>query len=273
MNAPSAPDAPATDSTPVPATSLAGSHRAVAWVYEGVWGVLTRWFRVPAHAPTLPTAPGQAALAMRPANGYLDYLRLGFFLLAGLKALGVLAGCAALNFALPGYGLLITVPVLITAAVVIACWWVGLHLKFDTQWYVLTDRSMRIRRGIWIIHEATITFENVQDITVLQGPVQRFFGIADVLVQTAGGGTPGKGQGGQVSPHAGFLQGLADAHRIKDLIAAKVRASRSAGLGDEHVREHRPAPAGAGLSEAHVRVLREILAEIRATRAGERVSG
>ena len=38
------------------------------------------------------------------------------------------------------------------------------------------------------MHETTISFENVQNVEVRQGPLQRYFGIADVVVQTAGGG-------------------------------------------------------------------------------------
>ena len=58
--------------------------------------------------------------------------------------------------------------------------YVGIHLRYDTTWYVLTDRSLRIRRGILTIHETTISFENVQNVEVRQGPLQRYFGIADV---------------------------------------------------------------------------------------------
>ena len=71
----------------------------------------------------------------------------------------------------------------------------ALHLRFDTTWYVMTERSLRIRRGIWVIREMTITFENVQNVKVQQGPLQRFFGISSLVVETAGGGSaePGKG--------------------------------------------------------------------------------
>src|SRR5262252_829179 len=43
--------------------------------------------------------------------------------------------------------------------------YVAIHLRYDTTWYVLTHRSLRIRRGIWVIHETTITFENVQNVS------------------------------------------------------------------------------------------------------------
>ena len=47
--------------------------------------------------------------------------------------------------------------------------YVGIHLRYDTTWYVLTDRSLRIRRGIMTIHETTISFENVQNVEVRRG--------------------------------------------------------------------------------------------------------
>ena len=81
--------------------------------------------------------------------------------------------------------------------------YVAIHLRYDTTWYVLTDRSLRIRRGIWIIHETTISFENVQNVEVRQGPLQRYFGIADVIVQTAGGGARhSKGEAWRVARRA-----------------------------------------------------------------------
>jgi uncharacterized membrane protein YdbT with pleckstrin-like domain len=141
--------------------------------------------------------------------------------------------------------------------------YVGIHLRYDTTWYVLTDRSLRIRRGILTIHETTISFENVQNVEVRQGPLQRFFGIADVIVQTAGGGAAhghGKGQAGaSLGAHVGILQGLEDAETVRNQILASVERTRSAGLGDEqpmHVRP--PAVAASGVSERHLIVLREI---------------
>jgi hypothetical protein len=118
----------------------------------------------------------------------------------------------------------------------------------------MTDRSLRIRRGIWVIHETTITYENIQNVSVNQGPLQRYFGIADVLVQTAGGGgaqqQPGQPAGGA---HSGLIEGIRDAPRIRDLLASRMRRSRTAGLGDEpHDHE------SAGFTPRQVALLREI---------------
>ena len=136
---------------------------------------------------------------------------------------------------------------------------------------MLTDRSLRIRRGILNIHETTISFENVQNVEVRQGPLQRFFGIADVIVQTAGGGASrshGKGDAsGTFGAHVGVLEGIDDAGAIRNQILAAVDRTRQAGLGDEHPHPTAPtSPAVGGhasLSPRHVAVLREIRDSVR----------
>jgi Bacterial PH domain len=135
--------------------------------------------------------------------------------------------------------------------------YIAIHLQFDTTWYVMTGRSLRIRRGIWTIHETTITFENVQNVEVNQGPVQRLFGIADVRVDTAGGGGRPAGHDGQaaMNTHRGLIEGVSNAPQIRDLILSRLRRSRFAGLGDEHPASD---DASSHWSPAHIAVLREI---------------
>ena len=58
------------------------------------------------------------------------------------------------------------------------------RLDYEMRWYVVTDRSLRIRTGVWNVREATLTFANIQQITVLQGPLQRLLGIYDLEVTT-----------------------------------------------------------------------------------------
>jgi uncharacterized membrane protein YdbT with pleckstrin-like domain len=115
---------------------------------------------------------------------------------------------------------------------------------------VLSDRALRIRRGIWVITEVTVTFEDVQNLRVQGGPVQRWFGIADVVVETAGGGSAETGQAG----HVAVIQGIADAPEVRRRIMQQVARSGTAGLGDE---EHVP-PAW---SPELVAALTEIRAE------------
>lgn len=119
------------------------------------------------------------------------------------------------------------------------------RLDYEQRWYVITDRSLRIREGVLVIHDMTLTYANVQNVIVQQGPLQRAFGIADVQVQTAGGGAVE--QPGQRSMHIGHLRGLQDAARIQALVIARMKKD-GAGLGDPddaHTGAH-GSPAGPG---------------------------
>jgi uncharacterized membrane protein YdbT with pleckstrin-like domain len=142
---------------------------------------------------------------------------------------------------------------------------IAIHLRYDTTWYIMTDRSLRLRRGIWVIREVTITFENVQNIVIRQGPVQRWFGISDLIVLTAGGAvTRSTGEGGrkEETSHRGLIEGIsaAKAVELRERILQKLRVSATAGLGDEA----HSGPAGDPLlsapawTAAHLEVLREI---------------
>ncbi len=108
-------------------------------------------------------------------------------------------------------------------------------LDFRYRWYVITDRSLRIREGLWKVQERTMTFSNVQNVTIGQGPLQRMFGIADLRVQTAGGG--GKmgddnEQGSTDQLHIGYFRGVDNATEIRDAVLARLRRLRGSGLGD-----------------------------------------
>ena len=232
-------------------------ERASRWIYRGIWGILVRWFKVPDGAPRLPVLPGEALDAFRPAEGFLRYLKLWFWL--GLVVIDglIFIGWFAISAASPAWGVILAFPALALAILPDVVVYIAIHLQYDTTWYVMTGRSLRIRRGIWTIHETTITFENVQNVEVNQGPVQRLFGIADVRVDTAGGGGGAAGHEGQaaMNTHRGLIEGVSNAPQIRDLILSRLRRSRSAGLGDEHPAIPESSPQW---SAAHVAVLREI---------------
>lgn len=232
---------------------------AAAWIYRGVWASVVALFRVPAHPPTLPTT-GEAIRSIRPAAGFLRYLKFFFWLLLIPGDVIPVVLWLSIAAARPSIAVWLVLPLLLVMAVPDIIAYVAIHLRYDTTWYVLTDRSLRIRRGIWVIHETTISFENVQNVEVSQGPVQRYFGIADVLVQTAGGGARHQKSGSSPSlgSHVGILQGLDDAEAVRDVILDRVRRTRSAGLGDDQTHAVHPGRARPLHSPAQVAVLREI---------------
>ena len=228
--------------------------RAGRWVYRGVWGVLVGWLRVPDEAPNVPPGSGDVVRSLRPAPGFLSYLKVGFWVLAVIFDVVIIGIWVLILGANPIAGA-ITAPVFWGLAIIPDIFaYVALHVRFDTTWYVVTERAVRIRRGVWIITENTITFENVQNVSVRQGPLQRHFGIANVLVQTAGGGGSAA-EGGTSAGHQGLLEGVDDAQTLRTLIMQRAEASKGAGLGDDH-HGHRDGRGAFG--PAHLAALREI---------------
>jgi membrane protein YdbS with pleckstrin-like domain len=226
---------------------------------------------VPDTPPVLPAPPGDRVESFKPAPAFLTYLKFWFWLslvvpglvltIASVSIATALIAAGWWWLAVPLFGVALALAVLTRVPAFIA-----VCLRYDTTWYVMSGRSMRIRRGIWVIEETTITFENVQNVAVTQGPLQRYFGIADVLVDTAGGSSDAKQKG---SGHRGVIEGVTTdaAARLREMILARVRSSVSAGLGDE---EHHgmAAAAGSGLwSPEHVAMLREIRDGLKAVQA------
>jgi len=229
-------------------------QQASAWVYRGVWRFLSDVFKVPEHPPTLPVPPGETLESFRPSLGFLRYLKFLFWLRIGPVIFGLVMGEIMLGIFLPWLAGILLIPELLFVLGSLVLGYVAIHLRYDSTWYVMTSRSLRVRRGIWTIHETTITFENVQNVEVSQGPLQRYFDIASVRVDTAGGGKPAGHQGGASEGHRGLIEGISDAPRIRDLILSRLQRSMHAGLGDEGIQDER----GSGLTAKHVAVLREI---------------
>ncbi len=223
-------------------------------VYEGIWRILASWFRVPRHAPELPQQAGEAITSRRPSPGFLKYLRFGFAIVMAIIIVPVSIGWMAITFANPIVGLIGLLPLVPVVAGVLTIGWIAIRLRYDTTWYVFSDRSMRLRRGIWLIREITITFENIQNVQTRQGPLQRYFGIADVIVETAGGGV--SPQGTASTGHQGLIEGIANAAELRDAIREKIAASRTTGLGDEIEPSHLTTVTG--LCSQHIVLLREI---------------
>ncbi len=200
-----------------------------------------RVMRVP---PTPEPPPGSPPRIFRAAPNFFT-LRLLRWSLTQVLAIGGLL--TAISFAhatvprsVPGWVVgLITVSEILGATALAAevlFGWMVIRLDFELRWYMLSDRAIRIREGIATVREKTIALANIQNIAVRQGPLQRLLGIADVEVNTAGGG--GKSdmeshKGKRSEPmHVAYFRGVDNADEIRDLLREGVRLQRDAGLGD-----------------------------------------
>jgi len=158
-----------------------------------------------------------------------------------------------------------------------------LRLDYELRWYKVSDRSLRIREGIAVVRELTMTFANIQNISISQGPLQRLFRIADLKVESAGGGGAEARQRHplQVDMHTAYFRGVDNAEEIRTLMLGRLRGRRDAGLGDDAPRARTPAaawsaagPRAGGTDGAAAALLAEVRDEARGLRAAaERLAG
>ena len=109
------------------------------------------------------------------------------------------------------------------------------RLDYEKRWYIVTDRSLRVREGVVAVREMTVTFANIQNISISQGPIQRMLGIADLRVDTAGGAGAGSGKHGQqigANLHTAWFRGVNNANEVRELIQQRLRHYKDSGLGD-----------------------------------------
>ena len=139
------------------------------------------------------------------------------------------------------------------------------RLDFEKRWYLVTNRSLRVREGVVRVREMTITFANIQNISSSQGPLQRLLGIADLRVDTAGGGSQKKEKEGEENLHGVRFRGVNNADEIRDLINTRLRQLKDSGLGDTDDARAAPPVHVAGTTSL-AEPLREILAEATALR-------
>jgi uncharacterized membrane protein YdbT with pleckstrin-like domain len=251
---------------------------------------MLRLFRVPPE----PHPPAGSPGSLRVFHAAPAYLRLQRWLWLGRQILtlgGILLGLfffrqflghlpakfAPLN--LPRWFFVLEVLGLAGAVLQMPFTYAMVLLDYELRWYMVTDRSLRLRDGLASVREMTLSFANIQQITVQQGPLQRLLGLANLVVTTAGGGAAtaaAHGGSGIVNWHQGVLKGVDQAEVIRDLIVERLRVLKSAGLGDPDEPPQEPAapaappalpaPAPAGGAEA-LAAAQDLLAAARALRA------
>lgn len=209
-------------------------------VFDSLKAWVLRFLRVPSE-PELPVGSAEAWVFRAAPNYYRYRLTLwGFAQVAALT--GLVVGLVVLS----GIIETVTHPIAVLALQVgEALAWITflgqipfslavLNLDFELRWYIVSDRSLRIREGIVSLQEKTLTFANIQNVEIRRNPLQRFLGIADVRVRTAGGGggsSDGHGQVGE-SMHEASFRGVDDPEKIRATILERIRRQRDSGLGD-----------------------------------------
>jgi membrane protein YdbS with pleckstrin-like domain len=210
-------------------------------VGELLRGWVLRLFRVPPE-PRVPSGEAERVRIFRAAPNFYRYNLVRWGLTQAGALLGLLIWLVLLRFLPERLGglldlfLVLEVLAWIAFLVQLPFTYALLRLDYELRWYLVTDRSLRIREGLASIREQTMTFANIQNMAIRQGPLQRLLGIADLEVHTAGGGAASKEGKGQESGgshmHVGMFRGVDNAEEIRDLVRDRVRRHRDAGLGD-----------------------------------------
>ena len=125
--------------------------------------------------------------------------------------------------------------------------------RYHTMRYKFTDEGISMSWGILFRREIIVNYARIQDIHLRSNLVERWLGLAKILVQTASGSASAELT----------LEGLQEFEAVRDLLYSKMRG----------VHDPSPAPADsqpaltAAAPDAELAAaLREVAAELRATR-------
>jgi uncharacterized protein len=125
------------------------------------------------------------------------------------------------------------------------------YFRYHTMRYRFTDDGISMSWGILFRREIIVNYARIQDIHLKSNVVERWLGIARILVQTASGSSAAEMT----------IEGIKEFEALRDFLYARMR-----GVKDH---PHAPAPAAGapvGRPDEVVAALREAAAELRALR-------
>jgi putative membrane protein len=149
---------------------------------------------------------------------------------------------------LTGPGLIILMPLLIFR-------YITLRYRFDPE-------GIQVRWGLLFRNQVNLTYARIQDIHLTSGLIQRWFGLADLQIQTAAGSAKAEMT----------IEGLLESEAIRDFLYTRMRGYRAPASAADTIP---PANATTAGNEAPaLQLLTEAVAELRAARVAlERLAG
>jgi len=213
-------------------------------IYEAIKKPLLRFLDAPQGPPPAPLGSSPDSVQVFRASRRFLYQRLCllvfWFVVAVLVQ--VMALVPAIEADRVGEAAAVIATLIFTFVGVFSQYFL-VRLEYDLRYYIVTDRSLRIRHGVMLINESTFTYANIQNITIHQSPIERLFGIKNLRVETAGGAPSSRGnQQAGANAHNCVLAGIDNAEAVRDRILALLKAYRDAGLGDHDDASLPPLP-------------------------------
>ncbi|HUR46343.1 MAG TPA: PH domain-containing protein [Candidatus Saccharimonadales bacterium] len=136
-----------------------------------------------------------------------------------------------------------------------------LYFRYHTLRYRFDEEGIHMKVGIFFRQELNLTYARIQDIHLKSGLIQRWFGLANVEVQTASGTA-----GAEL-----VIEGFKEYEAIRDFLYTKMRgyqnqhayANRAVGI---NLAQPANQPEGAHAGDESVTLLLNIRDELRRTR-------
>lgn len=179
---------------------------------------------------TPPHLPEGSSLVreLKPSDKWLGYryLQTMFGFLNQFIGFGI--AVIALMAKLKGWGVALALLLFAVEFFVIGLALVTTRVDFEVRHYLVGDRSLRVVQGAWTREEVTLSYANVQNLEVTQGPLERLFGFKSLTISTAGADTTPGAQ----NSHLVTLVGLDDADALRGLILNMLKQHRDSGLGE-----------------------------------------
>lgn len=195
-------------------------------------------------APHLPEGTSLVR-SLKPSEQWLAYRYLQTLFGFLNQFIGVGIAVIALVAKLKGWGLAIALGVFVVEGFFIGLALVTTRVDFELRHYLVGDRSLRVAQGAWKREEVTLSYANVQNIEVNQGPLERLFGFKSLTISTAGADTTP----GAENSHLVTMVGLQDADEVRALILGMLKQQRDTGLGETGATP--PTPTGLSLARLH----------------------
>jgi membrane protein YdbS with pleckstrin-like domain len=200
----------------------------VAWIKNLVFPLL----KIESITPNIPNGHENDKFlrVLRADESYWHYLLLGWWVYAVFWVFGICVGIVTTFIVAPLFAWLV-IPISFIGLAKSVVLFVVIRIDYELRWYIITDTSITVRQGAWTVREITVSYQNIQNVRVSQGPLERFFGFANLQIDTAGSaGIGAHGKGG--SPNQAVLRGIRNATQIRDIILENLRTFRNSGLGD-----------------------------------------
>ncbi|MFB0500908.1 MAG: PH domain-containing protein [Candidatus Bathyarchaeia archaeon] len=179
---------------------------------------------------------------------YYSYLTIGAVLF-GLSWIvpAVVAALLVLPLA-QAFAIMVALLLPLLVVVCFTAFWIQKYYSSVT--YILTNDEIVVEKGVWWKRKSFVPYNRTTNISVVQGPIARQFGLGTVRVQTAGF-SGGGSAGGRVAE--AVILGVKNFEEIRNVIIGFVKRVRPVAVEAEA-----EAPAPRGVDQQILNELRRI---------------